>query len=161
MSEANNRGREIEIIARGLAARGAEVLLCRSAKHGYFYLPGGHVDPMEGAADACVREFLEETGLRVRAGECLLVAEVRFGEGRRAVHELNVVFHVEHEGGAWPDAVESREQKIAFEWVDRAALVDIDLRPRAIKAWLVADEQGGSEVQTPPTPPLLWLSDRE
>lgn len=165
MSDALRRDREIEFIARGLAVRGGDVLLCRNVKKGYFYLPGGHIDPMEAAADACAREYLEETGLQVRPGACLLVAEVRFGDGRKAVHELNVVFHVEHENGSWPEDVASREEKISFEWVDRAALVDIDLRPRAIRAWLVADEQGdelgGDASLNPDHTPLLWLSDRE
>jgi ADP-ribose pyrophosphatase YjhB (NUDIX family) len=42
------------------------VLLTRRADNGQWCLPGGAIDPGESAAEGCEREFLEETGLRVR-----------------------------------------------------------------------------------------------
>jgi 8-oxo-dGTP pyrophosphatase MutT (NUDIX family) len=42
------------------------VLLTRRADNGRWCLPGGHIDPGESAAEACVREVFEETGLTVR-----------------------------------------------------------------------------------------------
>ena len=42
------------------------VLLTRRADNGQWCLPGGAMDPGESAAEACEREVLEETGLRVR-----------------------------------------------------------------------------------------------
>lgn len=122
-----------EVIARGLLTRGPAVLVCRNLAKGYCYLPGGHVEPGELAAESLVREFAEETGLRVNAGPPALVAEVVFGKGG---HEINAVFHVEHRGPP-PEVIESQEPDIGFEWLDAAAIVDADLRPRAIKAWLV------------------------
>lgn len=41
------------------------VLLTRRADNGQWCLPGGAMDPGESAAEACEREVLEETGLRV------------------------------------------------------------------------------------------------
>jgi len=122
-----------EVIARGLLTRGPSVLVCRNLAKGYCYLPGGHIEPGELAAQSLVREFEEETGLAVRATSPSLIAEVLFG---KAGHEINVVFHVEHRGEL-PEVVESKEADIGFEWLDAAAIVDADLRPRAIKAWLV------------------------
>ena len=42
------------------------VLLTRREDNGRWCLPGGGMDPGESAAEACVREVLEETGLEVR-----------------------------------------------------------------------------------------------
>jgi 8-oxo-dGTP diphosphatase len=136
----------VEIIARGCLLHGSSVLLCRNLKHGYAYLPGGHVEFGESAAGALAREFLEECGVRVRVGELALVSEGAFPTKKRWHHEVNLVFHVEHATG-WPDVksrgaaaahpiVKSREASIAFEWVELAAIPDMDLRPVSAKAWL-------------------------
>ena len=42
------------------------VLLTRRADNGQWCLPGGRMDPGEDAAECCVREVLEETGLAVK-----------------------------------------------------------------------------------------------
>ena len=43
-----------------------KVLLPRRSDNGRWCLPGGGMDPGESAAETCVREALEETGLEVR-----------------------------------------------------------------------------------------------
>jgi len=43
-----------------------KVLLTRRADNGLWCLPGGAMDSGESAAEACIREVLEETGLGVR-----------------------------------------------------------------------------------------------
>ncbi len=43
-----------------------KILLTRREDNGRWCLPGGGMDPGESAAEACVREVLEETGLEVR-----------------------------------------------------------------------------------------------
>jgi 8-oxo-dGTP pyrophosphatase MutT (NUDIX family) len=43
----------------------AKVLLTRRTDNGRWCLPGGRMDPGESAAETCVREVLEETGLQV------------------------------------------------------------------------------------------------
>lgn len=43
-----------------------QVLLTRREDNGRWCLPGGGMDAGESAAEACVRELLEETGLEVR-----------------------------------------------------------------------------------------------
>lgn len=144
----------IEVIARGILSRNGRILLCRSVPAGYFYLPGGHVEPGEAASEALVREFDEETGLAVAPGRCCLITEGRFFDGDVHRHEYNVVFHVEHAGAPLPEQIPSREKRIAFEWVDLAELPDLDLRPRSIRAWLVAGEEGDADHPE-------WISDRE
>jgi 8-oxo-dGTP diphosphatase len=130
----------IEVIARGLLMDGGRVLLCRSVKGGYYYLPGGHVEFGEAAGVALAREFKEECGVQVDVGTCGLVTEGVFMTRKRQHHEVNLVFHVERRGTA--SAVTSAEPEIAFEWVDLAALTDLDVRPEIVRAWLVAGPRG-------------------
>ena len=146
---------QIEVIARGILLRSSQVLLCSSVKGGYLYLPGGHVEPGESCVEALEREIMEETGLRVVVGPCLLVAEVRFDDGRQKHHELNIVFHVEHCAGPLPAEVESRESGIGFAWRDLSSLVDLDVRPGAIQAWMTS-----SDFSISPNRPT-WLSIEE
>lgn len=125
--------RSIEFIARGLVIRDGLVLLCKNVKHGYYFLPGGHVEFGETAQTALVREFKEETGITITCRSAALVAEHIFERRKGPCHELNIVFHVE-----LPEVmVVSLESKIAFEWTDLAQLSDLDLRPACIKAWLL------------------------
>jgi ADP-ribose pyrophosphatase YjhB (NUDIX family) len=133
----------IEVISRGVLVRDGRVLLCRNERGGYYYLPGGHVEFGESAAVALAREFEEECGVKVRAGECVLVSEGTFEAGKRQHHEVNLMFHVEAVDPAALDDVRSKEGEIGFEWVDLAALVDLDLRPDSIRAWLVSGGQTG------------------
>ncbi len=135
------------------------MLLCRNVKHGYCYLPGGHVEFGESAAGALAREFLEESGLRVRVGDLALVSEGAFPTKKRWHHEINLVFHVEQVAGEskarskpgtgtkldLPPAIKSREDWIDFAWVELAAVPETDIRPVAAKAWLAT--LGGSGTQ--------------
>src|SRR5207244_2488189 len=86
---------DIEFIARGLCIRNERVLLCKSIKDNYLYLPGGHVDFGESAPTALAREFMEETGTAVQVGPLALIHEHLFRQSGRLRHELNLVFHVE------------------------------------------------------------------
>ncbi len=140
----------IEIIARGVLVHQSRVLVCRNVKHGYCYLPGGHVEFGERASESLAREITEELGLDSRIGAFLFGTEEVFETGSRKHHEVNVVFHVEQLGPEPdpPAAVPSKERSIAFEWIDLAALHETDLRPDSIKAWLLA---GGED-------PARWIS---
>lgn len=151
MSDQAARPDRIELIARGVMRAGSRVLLCRNAKHGYFYLPGGHVEPGESAAEALSREFLEETGLSVRPTHCLLVLEHRFTQRGKPRHEVCVMFHVEHPQADEPPVIESREPDIGFAWVEIDRLGEVDIRPEAIRAWLVKLASGTSETE-------IWIS---
>jgi len=129
-----------EFIARGLLVHKGQVLCCRNIKSGYCFLPGGHIEFGEKAADALSREFKEETGLDSTIGPLLLTTEQCFNDGKKVHHELNVVFHVEQLGPAQtpPDNVPTIEEKIDFVWVDLAQIPESDVRPHEIKAWLMS-----------------------
>jgi len=137
------RSGKIEVIARGLIQVGSSYLLCRNVEKGYCYLPGGHVEFGESAAAALERELIEEAGLRVTVGRLMMASEVIFEQGGKRRHELNLVFHVEPASGVELDTgkeVASLEEGIGFDWVEQAAVVETDLRPGVIRAWLVSGE---------------------
>jgi 8-oxo-dGTP pyrophosphatase MutT (NUDIX family) len=141
----------IEVLARALVMRGDQVLLCGPQDGDYWYLPGGHVEFDEPAPQALAREFQEELGVTPNVGPCRLIYELRFNQEGRRRHEIGMVFHVEP---PFQDPV-AQEPHIRFEWVPLALLVDRDLRPALIRAWLVS---GG---HTDHTDQPGWLSAEE
>ena len=139
----------IESIARGVLIHESRVLMCQNLKHGYFYLPGGHIEFGERARDALTREMIEETGLSCTVGPLLVSSEHYFDDSKRTHHEINLVFHMEQLGDqpSPPEIVESIEDDIGFAWIDLAQVLEADISPPEMKAWLMSggavdNEQG-------------------
>jgi ADP-ribose pyrophosphatase YjhB (NUDIX family) len=123
----------IEVITRGVLRRRGKVLLCKNVAKGYYYLPGGHVEMHESSRTALAREFLEETGCRVRVGRLIAVSEAAFVHKGKTHQEVNLVFHVE-QGGTKP--IQSIEPDIAFEWLSSSEVAHRDVRPASAKRLL-------------------------
>lgn len=117
----------IEVIARGVMFHEEHVLLCQNRKHGYYYLPGGHVEPGETAATALVREMHEEAAVDVDAGRVMRVEEHIFMQGGKARHEVNV--YMVMNTAKDPRAIRSVEADIAFAWVALREIEWADIRP--------------------------------
>jgi ADP-ribose pyrophosphatase YjhB (NUDIX family) len=83
-------------LCTGLLRRGGKVLLVRCRYAGepapLWVLPGGRQDDAESIAQGVVREFREETGLRV-APESLAYASESIDEGR-GIHVVNCTFYM-------------------------------------------------------------------
>lgn len=146
----------IELIARAVLISHDCVLMCQNLKKGYYYLPGGHIDPDESAAEAVARELMEEAGLKVRVGRLLAVAEVAFGKSAKRTQEINLVFHVEHGGrrrrSDMASPVVSLERHLGFAWLPLDRLPGLDVRPAILAKWLgdrramVSGAEGGKRV---------------
>ncbi len=83
---------------------GNQVLLTRRADNGLWCLPGGFIDPGENAAEACVREVWEETGLQVQVSRLIGVYSTphritQYADGNRWQF-VSLLFQAEHTGGA-------------------------------------------------------------
>jgi ADP-ribose pyrophosphatase YjhB (NUDIX family) len=82
---------------------GQKVLLTRRKDNGQWCLPGGRMEAGESAAEACAREVVEETGLRVRVGRLIGVYSnpnrlIEYADGNR-FHVVAMNFEAEPVGG--------------------------------------------------------------
>ena len=80
-----------------------KVLLTRRTDSGRWCLPGGGMDPGESAAETCVRETLEETGLEVRVTRLVGIYTssdmiIEYADGNR-VQPVAFSFEAEITGG--------------------------------------------------------------
>lgn len=145
-------GRRIELIARGMCVEGGKLLVCVNERHGYGYLPGGHVEFGESATAALAREFVEECGVEVACALPVLGLELAFEQGGKRRHEVSIVFPVKRQGAR--EQVTSLEPGIRFEWWPIMSLHVRDLRPSAMRTWLATKLAPSSH---PPTT-MEWVS---
>lgn len=80
-----------------------KVLLTRRTDNGLWCLPGGAMDPGESAAEACIREVWEETGLQVEVKRLIGVYSdpdqlVVYPDGHKA-HIVALSFEAQVVGG--------------------------------------------------------------
>ena len=89
----------IELIARGVCVQSDHLLVCRNRRLGHAFLPGGHVELGETAANALSREMEEETGMPFRIGRfvggCEAIFEQQHRKGPRHHHEVNLIFEMQ------------------------------------------------------------------
>jgi len=140
----------IEVIARGVIIEHRHVLLCRHAKKRYCYLPGGHVEFGESAPTALARELIEEAGVKIRIGACLLAEEHSFMQGKTRRHELNLIFEASRvprpRASGDPAHIASHEEGIEFVWWPLRELAVCPLVPPSHLDWL--KQSVGSTRQT-------------
>ena len=118
-------------LASGIAIRDGRLLLVAShypnQPQPLWNLPGGRQQPGELLVETVVREFYEETQLRVHAGELAYVSESYDGER----HFLNATFLVELDGESSFDKLRMtpEDHVVAAEWVPLS-----DVRERIVVA---------------------------
>ena len=129
---------EIETIARGVCAADGKVLLCKAKGGSSTYLPGGHIEFGETAAEALVREMKEESGQDVEVGKLLGVLENSFLQHGEKHCEINLVYEMSlapRRDGA-DAAVNAIEPWIEFEWRDIGDLASANLLPTEISKFI-------------------------
>ena len=120
------------------------LLLHRLQGDEFWALPGGRVNAGESAADAITREFNEELGLPVYCEAFACTGENFFEYGGEPHHEIGLYLfarlpfnspllekeriHLGTEGN----------KRLEFRWFALQELVDLDMRPKAIKAGIAA-----------------------
>ncbi len=124
-----------ELIARAVIVTDEHLLLARQRGKAWFFLPGGHVDPGEGAGDALLRELREELGAAVRITGFAGAVEHTYTDDGISHRELNLVFAVELTDTA---AATSHEDHLDVTRVPVAQLANTDLRPSPLKDALLA-----------------------
>lgn len=128
--------------AFGIAERGNQIALVRIETDGgetWWDLPGGALDPGEDEAAALVREFGEETGLKVRCGaEVARVAQYFVKTDGQAVRNHGGVYDVRVEGEEAALKVEADHTLVWIDPRDAIALLRHDSHAWAVAAWLRA-----------------------
>ena len=126
--------------AFGIVEQGGEIALVRVEKPRHppwFDLPGGALDPGENAGQAVVREFGEEVGLKVAAGEAFARADQFFvNTDGEAYDNLGTFFTLVLEG---EDPGLKIEDDHSLVWMaPQAAVVELrhDAHAWAVAAWL-------------------------
>lgn len=108
----------------GIIIEDGKVLLQRPLGENYYAVPGGHVSFNESAAEAVVREFEEETSLRVKVDRLILVGENFFPWGEKKCHQVGFYYllksqeKIEIKNFLATDELEREPIKLEFLWVD-------------------------------------------
>ena len=102
------------------------ILLTRREDNGRWCLPGGGMDPGESAAEACVREVLEETGLEVRVTKLVGIYTspdllIEFPDGNK-IQPVAFSFEAEITGGE----LGLSDETIDFGWYTVAEMEAMD-----------------------------------
>ncbi|UDY23980.1 NUDIX domain-containing protein [Nocardioides sp. Kera G14] len=130
------------LLTRTLDGR-TEVLLTRIAPHavsgGKWHLPGGGIDFGESPREALVREFAEETGLKVEIGAPLEIRDVHFTgvapHGRlEDFHGLHLIFTVTTSDTQEPVVVEVDGTTDQVAWVAISDVAGLDTTPQVTAA---------------------------
>jgi 8-oxo-dGTP pyrophosphatase MutT (NUDIX family) len=103
------------------------ILLTRRSDNGRWCLPGGHVDPGESVAEACIREVMEETGLAVEVIRMIGVYSspdylVSYPDGRRAQF-VSVCLEARITSGS--PAVSEETTEVGFFSLEEARRMDV------------------------------------
>lgn len=116
----------------GIAREGGRLLLAQRGRGPYagcWSLPGGRINPLEPHREALVREFREETGLKVSVMRLAGVAEAIDAESTR--HFLIVSYFVAAAGGH----LQPGDDAVALRWAGREELGSLELTP-GLEAYL-------------------------
>jgi 8-oxo-dGTP diphosphatase len=136
------------ILARALILQedqeGTAVLLAQEIGARHTFLPGGHVDPGEGLAQALVRELQEEIGIVTRTVAYLGAVEHQWPDEQPSDYEVNHVFLVDL--SEWPRKPESREAHLRFFWCPVTALDEHNLQPWPLRALIARHVAGDRSV---------------
>ena len=121
------------IAAYGVARKANELLLVRASAStgvpGTWWLPGGGLGFGEGPKECLAREFLEETGLRVRVGNVLDIVSDLSVMVRDPVrlHSIRLIYGVSVEDG--PLQAETNSSTDAVRWVREQELDGLPVIP--------------------------------
>lgn len=132
----------------GVLLRQGRVLVNRAVYRTRFTIPSGYVEPGEGIEVALVREFEEETGVRVSVGPLLLT---RHKVIRSAESDVYFAFLVDHREGTPvarpPEIAEIREptmeEALTAPWISELSRLAIRLAGEKALGWPRSNWPGG------------------
>lgn len=126
------------VVSRAVIVHDNKILLCKTLdlKLNFHYLPGGHVENGESAAESLFRELKEETGLECRIHNFLGCLEYGFEPENDKVchnHEYNFVFKASSDHLTSDKKITCLKKYIEFAWIPMSEISSIELRARSLK----------------------------
>ena len=121
-----------------------QLLLHRLQGDEFWALPGGRVNSGESAAEALAREFNEELGTTVLCGALACTGENFFKYLGEPHHEIGLYFYARLPIGspllekAGTHLGTEGDKRLEFRWFAMQELLDLDMRPQALKAGITA-----------------------
>ena len=127
-----------ELRVAGVLVRDGALLVQRERKGLEYALVGGHVNAGETTADALMREFAEELGVRICCKKLLWTEECFFSLGERSVHQIAFYYLIDVIGGdALPRSTEMMPQcdhdDVLIGWMPLEELPNIVIYPEFVK----------------------------
>jgi ADP-ribose pyrophosphatase YjhB (NUDIX family) len=132
----------------GVLIRDGRALVNRASYRDRFTIPSGYVERGETLQAAVVREFEEETCVKARIAELLLVRQRVVTTDESDVY---FAFRMEHVSGepqaCLPEIVEVREVPLgdvaSATWISQLSRMSIDLARRSRTGWTRSPWKGG------------------
>jgi len=135
----------MKVRVSAVITEGDKLLLVHQHRRGrsYWTLPGGGLKEFERVDEALVREVREETGLEIRPGKILFVADAIPSLDAATERVLNLIFRGHVVGGALLNGPGDQmdEQKDAAEFVRLADIASLNLLPP------IADDLAGAALE--------------
>lgn len=121
------------VAGRAVIRHGDRLLLVTDGA-GYWYAPGGRMDPAETLPECVAREVHEETGLRVTVGDILTVSE--YLDPRSGEHKVECYFAAELVDPPDPSQVwqDTGGPVRSFGLFSDADLAGMDVQPPFLRA---------------------------
>jgi 8-oxo-dGTP diphosphatase len=134
------------VAARGVIRHGGRLLLVTDGA-GYWYAPGGRMEPGETLPACLAREVYEETGLTVQVGDVLAVSEYLDPDGE---HKIECFFDatLQDAGQVLAPWQDTGGPVTSFALFDDVELAGMDVRP-AFLTTLLAEGPGRTERSMP------------
>ncbi len=128
-----------QIRVAGLLVVDAAILLESYIGSSLWNLPGGRLEDNETLEIALRREFQEELGILIAAGDLLIVNENFFPHAGDTIREYGFYFRVRAKNAALSPKtpVASREAQFRHAWVSLEELPSLDFRPVGLIAHLI------------------------
>lgn len=121
----------------GICVQDGKVLLQKPTNNSAYAFPGGHVAFGETNSETLIREFREEIGADIAAGELKWVAEIFFPWGNKPCHQVCLYYMAELLSPEIPregvfmaaEHIEGRHFDLEFHWVPLEDVEKLEVYP--------------------------------
>ena len=131
---------------RALIFQDDALLLCKVLKGPTMFFPGGQVEKGETLLEALHREVGEEAQGMVTEQEYLGAIEARWSLNGKPMHDLSHFFAVKCSGLSVSHTPKCNDPGVSIEWVPRAAINQMPIKPELLKPRIEAFLNGKREI---------------